>query len=306
MSFPLNFKRLAGTRRRQPRGMAAITSLALLAFAAALLVGVVVQLPAQWADRALSQASGGVLRLASPAGTLWSGQAQLQLAADRVLATADPEAEARNARPASVMQPIPGLLRWQLQPSFWGDTAQGVPPLSVVLRIEHPALRGAVATQPMVLGMGRMALPPGELRLPEIDLQTAGGPLALMKPRITPLLRWDRLVIGGSSSSRGTVLAEPANATIELAEVSSRLSPVRPLGTYRLTLSTPAGPMAAFAWSLQSSESSVLALAGNGRFDQRLSGQLELRCRRNCEFVEGLMAAVGQKNGDRYVANLGL
>lgn len=281
-------------------------------FLLTLLVGVVLHLPALWADRALAAASSGVLRLASPVGSLWAGQAQLQIAADRILATPDPEAEARDSRearsasfpsasPSTPLQAIPGLLRWRLSPTLWGDASRGIPALSLVVRLEHPALQGAMATQPLVLGLGRALLPPGELRLPELDLQSAGGPLALIKPRLTPLLRWDRLSVSGGPS-----LAEPAVVVLELDGVSSRLSPVRPLGSYRLSLSAPAGPAQRLGWRLQSSESSVLDLTGSGQFDQRLSGSLEMRCRRNCEFVEGLMAAVGQKNGDRYVANLGL
>jgi hypothetical protein len=50
----------------------------------------------------------------------------------------------------------------------------------------------------------------------------------------------------------------------------------------------------------------VIALSGEGRIDQMLRGRLRLQCMRNCEFVGGILSAVGKKNGEIYEAQFGL
>ena len=59
------------------------------------------------------------------------------------------------------------------------------------------------------------------------------------------------------------------------------------------------------SWRILTTADSVLNIEGSGRWSDRLQGKVIFRCTRSCEFVEGMMAAVGKKNGDRYETELG-
>lgn len=281
-----------------------LTLLALALLALGLAAGGLSQVPARWLDHLLARQTDGALRLADAEGTLWSGSGQLQLHMHRLMTLGDEGLESADSplpQKARRIQVLPGRLSWSVslgrgvvagQPIGWG----------LKLAVSHPSLSGELLNQPIQLSIGgQFALPAGQLSLGPMSLEGAGGPLALFRPDFTPAVRWSP--IQGSSQGLGA----PVALQVDLTDLSSSLSPVRPLGTYRLDLDLPAaGSGVVTRWRLASRPDAVLVLGGQGQFSNRIQGQLELACSRQCEFVEGLMAAIGKKNGETYVANLGL
>ncbi len=244
-----------------------------------LVLGLLVLLPAQWLDGMVSRQTNGSIRLAAPQGSIWHGSAQLHIHPERL---GDAE---------SVLKPpiaLPGRLRWR---------AEWAPPLGLRLWVSSPQLRGAVMEQPLridglLLGKPSWQVPAGEIQLPPISLKDATGPLALVRPEFQASLSWTAFQ---SANPQGSAL----NLTLE--NLGSALSPIRPLGSYRLSLMGGPNP-GVWVWSLQSLGDPVLRLSGEGQVDRRLRGRLVLQCARNCEFVGGILTAVGKKNGDVYEA----
>lgn len=282
-----------------------VSGLAAALFGLGLLAGGVLLMPARWLDHLLAHQTQGALRLADPQGTLWSGSGQLQLHVHRILTLGDEDLAASDplhqVAETTQIQALPGRLSWSLHPGRI-RMAEGGSSWGVELAVSHPSLSGGLATRPLQASVqGLVDLPAGQLSLGPISLEGAGGPLALFRPAFSPTVRWSAL------QADPTGLLKATSVQIDLLDLSSSLSPVRPLGSYRLDLQLSAvGGSQATRWRLDSRPDAVLVLTGQGQFTNRIQGQIQLACSRQCEFVEGLMAAIGKKNGDVYVANLGL
>lgn len=265
-----------------------------------LVVGLIGQAPAAWLDVLLSRQSNGALRLAEPVGTLWSGRGQLQLAPARLLASDDAPGSSGRELANTLGESSNHLVL--LQTLKW-NVRVAVLPLRVLVTVESPQLQGPVGQQPIVLSAEGLQVPDGQLRLPWLDLTQAQGALALARASMSVDLAWHRLFIGSSGVS------QQAEANLRLNDVSLGLSPIRPLGSYRLLVKPSSehapGVVAGLTWSLASIGDPVLQVDGQGRFDQTLSGHVQMVCRRSCEFVVGLLSVIGRKNGEIYELVLG-
>ena len=255
------------------------------ALAVGLVLGAVAFAPAMLLGQGVARASQGVLQLAGVSGTVWYGSAQLQIHPERL--GGDPEAK---AQPPIV---LPGRLGWQLG---WSLT-QGL-----WLQLQSPQLSGPLAQQPIRVqawwtAQPVVSVPDGALRLPHLNLRNATGPMALFRPDFQPALTWS-----GLQSTR----LQDFRVTLTLEDLGSAISPIRPLGSYRVALAPEAGGAKAWSWRLESMGSPVIALSGEGRIDQMLRGRMRLQCMRSCEFVGGILSAVGKKNGEIYEAQFGL
>lgn len=282
--------------------LAALCLLAGLVFAA----GLVAQAPAAWLDLVVSRASHGAVRLAEPSGSLWSGRGQLQLAPDRLLAT-DLAPHTRGAAPADALGGASENL--VLVQAFDWKIRVAVLPLRVLVQLQSPQLQGPVGQQPIVWSSAGLQVPDGQLRLPWLDLAQSQGALALARASLSVDLSWQSLVFTGSAGAIGAGLGRQAEVNLVLNNLALGLSPIRPLGSYRLLIRPAPEPAAAgtvgFTWALSSLGDPVLQLDGQGRFNQALSGRVQMACRRSCEFVVGLLSVMGRKNGEIYELVLG-
>lgn len=252
--------------------------------AAGVLVGAVLALlvfaPARWLAHAVAQASGGRVVLADARGTLWSGHARAVLSGG---------AGSRDA------MALPGRVHWTLRPMLNFSAGAGA----------RLALRADCCTdQPLRLqlqprwGHGLLSVADGSSRWPSAWLTGLGTPWNTLQPDGLLQLstrglavRWaqGRIDIDGQAE----VLADA---------MSSRLSTLRPLGSYRLQLTggpTPALTLQTLAGSLQ--------LSGQGQWvggRLRFEGLAQAEAQRE-DALGNLLNLIGQRRGAQSRITLG-
>ena len=254
--------------------------------AAGAVLGVAVALiafaPAAWLARSVASASGERVLLADARGTVWSGSAVAVL-------TGGP-----GSRDASA---LPGRLEWTLG---WHGAG-------LELRARHACcLNGDVALQ-IRPGFGRYTLtlvPPSGW--------VGQWPTAFLGGLGTP---WNTMELGGTArlvspafkleSVQGRWIAD-GRADIELVGVSSRLTTLDTLGSYRLSLTGDAANPGLALLSLSTQEG-ALQLGGTGTLGPsgvRFRG--EARATPEAEPVlTNLLNIIGRRNGARSVISIG-
>ncbi len=207
------------------KGAAGKLVLWLLAGIATALLTVLFFLPASWMGSLLERQTGGRLSLGDAQGTLWQGSAFL------------------GAAPGSrgpVTPLLPGRFAWRLSPLILVGTIR--------LTMENPV----VLSQPLqVAGNWRTwQVGAAALDLPAARLASLGAPLNTIQPDGRMRLSWSQLQV----SREGNAVGMRGAMTLAMEDMSSRLSPVKPLGAYELTfdwqgqqallqLKTTRGPM---------------------------------------------------------------
>ncbi len=261
---------------------------ALVGAAAGLLAATVAFAPAAWLGAALAGATGERLLLADARGTVWEGSAVMVL-------TGGP-----GSRDASA---LPGRLQWQL----------GLDGAALALRARQDCCTGGVVTLRVVPGLGRLRLElpaaPGPLgRWPASWLVGLGTPWNTVQPAGTLLL----------SSPAGLVLEQvqgrwrfSGKAQLDLADLSSRLSTLDALGSYRLTLQGGAAGDASATTLTLATLAGALQLSGSG---QMLGGSAGSRLRFQGEAsaapgseaaLANLLNIIGRRRGPVSVISIG-
>ena len=249
--------------------------------ALAALATVATQAPASLVDVALARVTEGRVRLAEASGTVWSGRGRVVLAD---VVDAGDRAVASVATVPGVV--LPGRFGWTLSP--W-------PLLVGVLdaRIEHDSMR-----QPVVLSgrAGELRATPGSLQLPPVALDRLGSPWNTIRPTGALTLSWEDVTLrSGRFDGR---------ASIELQQAASALTPVRPLGAYRIDV-VGSG---ARAQVKMNTLSGPLRLQGAGTWDAR-SG-LRFTAEASAEEPERarlqpLLGLLGRREGERTIIKIG-
>lgn len=250
-----------------------------------------VSAPASWLAGAVNQASGGHLLLADAQGSWWRGSALPVL-------TGGP-----GSRDASV---LPGRLHWRLAPG-WQDG----PALRV--RAEQPCCLETPLELRIRPGIGRLSvelLPPGTAG--DAPRPLGRWPSAWLAGLGTP---WNTLQLGGSlrlrspglrlESVQGRWRFEGA-AEVELAGLSSRLSTLPVLGSYRLRLDGEPGTAGALL-TLATLEG-ALRLEGSGRWDAgglRLRGEARAAAPEHEAVLGNLLNIIGRRQGARSIISIG-
>jgi len=221
----------------------AVLWLLLIVFSVALTLGVF--FPAAWMGALVEKQTGGRLTLGDAQGTLWRGSAFIGGAA---------------GGNSPVTPLLPGRFSWRLSPL----ALVGM----VDLRLENPE---ALAQPVDFKGSWKQwQLSPSALLLPAEGLSGLGAPLNTLAPSGTMRLSWTNLARTADSG----VVAVNGRTTLELTDMSSRMSPLRPLGSYLLALDWQ-GQRAQLTLS---SVKGPLLLSGAGSLDQgrfQFSGQAE-------------------------------
>ena len=235
--------------------------------------------PAVWVQRAVFSASPGRLVLQDSQGTVWHGSAQLG-----VTGGAGSKDAAR----------LPGRVQWDLGL----DTGMGLGTLQLALQADcctrqpqllhfTPGLRG----WQLDIGAGQSTWPAAVL----IGLGTPWntvqlqGPLVLSTPGLTLASAVDRLQVQGSAS-------------VDLPDLSSGLSTLRPLGSYNLLLQGGEQP----TLQLHTIQGS-LKLQGEGHWTAahlRFVGEARADAAHETE-LSNLLNIMGRRDGARSVITLG-
>lgn len=235
----------------------------------------VVFAPARWLTSRVSSATGGQVQLLDPRGTLWHGSAQFVL-------TGGP-----GSNDAAT---LPTRMEWRLVPALAGmrlrlsSACCTVQPVSMSVGFGFGSTRVDVADSPsrwpaaILAGLGT---PWNTLQLEgDLDLRTRG-----LK------LRWaaGRLQVDGS-------------AELTAERVASRLTTVRPMGSYRLTLTGGTVP----ALQLTTVEG-ALQLTGSGQWvgsRLRFNGEATAAPDRETALAN-LLNIIGRRNGARSIITIG-
>lgn len=257
------------SRARAPWGWATFGALSGVALAT------LIWAPASWLAQVLAQATQQQVQLLEPRGTVWRGSAQL-------LFSAGVDSKDSTA--------LPTRLHWSLHPTLSGIQASvssdccTPAPLDLQLR---PHLQGLQVTA----SDGQVQLPAqvlSGLGTPwnTIDLQ---GQLRLATQRLQ--LQWQAGRLHSSGSLR-----------LEALSISSRLSPLRPLGSYRLDITGGDSPQLALS-TLQGD----LQLSGQGQWvGSRLHFQGEASASPEREAVlSNLLNILGRRQGARSLIIFG-
>lgn len=237
---------------------------------------VLVFAPASWLAAGLAQASAERVRLLDPRGTVWQGSGLLQLTGGA------------GSRDVAV---LPGRVQWHLQPRWSG--------LAATLRADcctPEPLRLDLALQPRgaVLGVDGG----GTSDWPTGLLAGLGAPWNTLQLDGRLVLRTEGLRLHWAAGR----LELDGAAELLARDVASALSPLKPLGSYRLRVEGGATP----TLSLQTVEG-ALQLSGAGRWvGQRLHFQGEARAAPEREAaLSNLLNLLGRRNGPRSLISLG-
>jgi general secretion pathway protein N len=259
-----------------------VTRLAWLGALLGLVLALLLFAPARWVAQALDGASEGRFQLVNTRGTVWDGQADLLL-------TGGAGSRTETA--------LPQGLRWHLRPA-WRD---GRP--AVQLQLTAPCC----TPEPLVIAV-LPGLTGGQLKLAAFQSQ---WPTGLLVGLGTP---WNTLRLDGrlSLQSPGLDVQWRAGHTgvqgaliIEAIDMATRLSTLRPLGSYRIDLQAPAGIDSATV-ALQTLRGE-LQLQGNGQW---VAGRLRFRGEAQATpgheaALANLLNIIGRRQGERSLLNIG-
>jgi general secretion pathway protein N len=251
-----------------------------LAALVALLVTVLVIAPAQWVASAVANATGSRLELAEASGTMWNGSALLVLASSH--------------EPGAPRATLPERLAWRLSP--WSLLAG-----QLDLTLTHPsALSQPLTVRAPLIGGGTTTLGATTLRVPASLLVGIGAPWNTIRPGGILLINWDRLQLE-SRRVQGNISAEWQYA-------SSALTPVSPMGHYRLQtngvwpgtqldLLTISGP-------LELTGSGTIPEGGRLRFTGRAQAMAGTDPGVKAQLT-GLISLLGRRDGEGALLNFG-
>jgi general secretion pathway protein N len=231
--------------------------------------------PAAWLAAGIAQASNGQVVLADPRGTVWHGSAQLVLTGG--ISSNDATA-------------LPERVLWTLWPSMSGLNGEVLPTCCSTA----PAKVLASARW----GGARLDVSALKLNLPAQLLTGLGTPWNTLNLQGQLLLAANALSLDwveGRAQLDGS-------ATLDMTEVSSRLSTLRPLGDYRLSLTGGAAPSVQLE-TLQG----ALQLSGSGQWvgsRMRFSGEASAAPEREAA-LSNLLNIIGRRQGAKSLISLG-
>jgi general secretion pathway protein N len=231
--------------------------------------------PARWLSEATSAATRGQVQLLTPRGTVWSGSANLVL-------TGGQDSQDRTA--------LPGRLSWQLRPQWNG-------------------LKVSVSSDCCMPEPLNLRLMPG-WGLVTVDMQDSQSqwPAGLLTGLGTP---WNTVQATGqlnlNTQGLGLTLTQgrwqlKGSARLEARDISSRLSTLQPMGSYRIDIQGGDIP----TMQLSTLEGSLL-LKGEGQWvgsRLRFNGTAEAAPEREAA-LSNLLNIIGRRSGARTTITLG-
>lgn len=232
--------------------------------------------PARWLAAGLSQWTNGHLKLVNPRGTVWTGTAGL------VFSSGAGGAEAVS---------LPGTLGWTLRPRWDGVNAA----LDMPCCAPKPL---AFTARPRAGGL-ELEWRDGQSRWPAALLTGFGAPWNTLKLEGT----MDISMQGFALRWNGPRLALAGRAILEATDISSSLSTLKPMGSYRVALEGGPSP----TLLLTTREGSSLQLSGSGRWNGaalRFDGEASAAPGRE-DALSNLLNIIGRREGARSLITLG-
>ncbi|MGV8891824.1 MAG: type II secretion system protein N [Burkholderiaceae bacterium] len=179
----------------------------LLAACISIAVTVLAYLPASWMAVLLETQTAGRLTLGDAQGTLWNGSASIGGAPG----------------PRDPVTPLlPGRFSWHLSPLLLLG--------QVRLQLENPA----ALTRPVSVegNWSQWEVSATEILLPAERLSGLGAPLNTIAPSGRMRLSWGPLQL----ARQGQKMDLQGTMRLDIEDIASRLSPIKPLGAYLVTM----------------------------------------------------------------------
>ena len=242
--------------------------------------------PALWLGSSLSQVTKGQVQLQEAQGSVWQGSAKLVLTGGE------------GSRDAMA---LPGRIEWQLSFSPQG---LGLPILNLQLLAPCCMAQPARVQINAQLGKATWHLQMNDHRSqwPAHLLSGLGAPWNTLQPEgnlnlVTEQLQLD--VQPGQTVMQGRMVLTAEN-------MSSKLSTLRPMGTYQVDITTAAAPAGSVDVKLSTVSGSLL-LSGQGQWqDQRLRFQGEASAAPQHEAaLNNLLSIIGRRQGARSLLSWG-
>jgi general secretion pathway protein N len=231
--------------------------------------------PARWLASAMVQWTDGHLRLVNARGTVWNGTAGL------VFASGVGGAEAIS---------LPGQFHWRLRPRWNGVSAELDLPCCAAAPLQlrvHPRSNGV-----------QLVLADSKSRWPAAMLVGFGAPFNTLKTEGVIDLTTQAFAL----EVQGRQLALQGRATLDASDISSSLSTLRPMGSYRLALEGGSAPSL-----LLTTREGSLQLNGSGYWTgtaMRFSGEASAAPGSE-DALSNLLNIIGRRNGARSLITLG-
>jgi general secretion pathway protein N len=242
--------------------------------------------PAYWLSETLRSITHEQVLLLRPSGTVWKGSAQLAL-------SSGPKSQHALG--------LPTRLEWEIMPMWLGAHDQNMglfsrlqtDPLTLLLELQAPCCLEqtfSVTLKPDGLGL-LITAQSAEIKLPAHWLEGLGAPWNTLQPKgllslqnhnFQVLLKSDRV------TSMGVL-------ELKIDQLSSRLSTVKPLGSYRVLFNAQSSPQI----ELSSLAESRLILKGQGQW---AGGRLHFEGMADTapsdeETLSNLLNVLGQRSG---------
>lgn len=240
-----------------------------------LLLALLLGAPARWLAAGVAAATGHRIELTATRGSIWNGSAVLALTGGY------------GSQDAAA---LPGRIDWRLRPRWDGAALQ----LAAACCTQQPL------TARLHLGWGgiRIAIGDTSSRWPAALLTGLGTPFNTLQPEGMLALQThqlDLLTAAGRLQVQGS-------AQLDALDMSSRLSPLKPMGSYRISLGGGAVP----AVALQTLDG-ALRLSGNGQFvggRLHFAGEATAAPEREAA-LSNLLNILGRRDGARSIMTVG-
>jgi len=231
--------------------------------------------PARWVSSLVQQASQGQVLLMESRGTVWAGSARVTLTGGL------------GSQEAAT---LPGRLAWDLAPALHGATLQ----LNADCCMQQA---WALRLQPRWNGL-QVQLADAQSQWPARLLAGLGTPWNTIQPRGEMHLSTQGLTLAWAA---GRLLVTGA-AQLDAMNLSSHLSTLRPMGSYRFSL-TGGAPVTLALTTLQGS----LHMSGSGQW---VGGQLRFNGEASAvpehqAALSNLLNLIGRRNGPRSIIKVG-
>jgi len=242
--------------------------------------------PASLVDLALERATDGRVRLADATGSIWNGQGRVVLVDVATIANRDQQAVAPRGPISLPGVVIPGTIRWEI----------AALPL-VIGRLQASASHESMAKPALITGTAsRLQVTGGSLQLPNVNLARLGSPWTTVRPTASLAVTWQPIVIEDGRFN--------GQAILELRDVASALTPVRPLGAYRIDIdgsgATSVIRMSSLDGPLRLSGQGTWTPAAGLRFTAYAEADEAERLR-----LQSLLGLLGRREGTRTMIKIG-
>ena len=242
---------------------------------AGVLPAVVAFAPAHWLAGGVARATQGQVQLLQPRGTVWTGSAQLVLTGGQ--ASKDSAA-------------LPGRVDWQLRPTWGGLRAR--------LQAGCCTLQPLQAQVHLRWAGPQITLADGQSQWPAALLAGLGTPWNTLQPQGQLALQTRALAVQWAAGR----MVLSGQAHLDARAMSSRLSTLRPMGSYRLVLQGGEVPTLAL-----STLDGALQLSGSGQWvgnRLRFAGEASAAPEREAA-LSNLLNIIGRRNGARSIITVG-